>query len=182
MAQYKSVLRKCHTHIIRRIQVRYRRKRIECLEENFISEPLNLKEQLCFSLYNAQRQVNRYYSNNVFKKYKLTYPQFLVLTILWAESPVNVKKVVTELALDTGTVSPLLKRMEQVDLIKRERSEIDQREVFIHLTDKSEAIRPELDTACQDVAVASSLSTDESKELNRLLSKVITAFTEEKAK
>src|SRR5699024_9257226 len=124
-----------------------RRKRIECLEENFMSEPLNLKEQLCFSLYNAQRQVNRFYSNNVFKKYKLTYPQFLVLTILWADSPVNVKKVVTELALDTGTVSPLLKRMEQVDLIKRERSEVDQREVFIHLTDKSEAIRPELDTA-----------------------------------
>ena len=83
-----------------------------------MSEELNLKEQLCFSLYNAQRQVNRYYSNNVFKKYKLTYPQFLVLTILWSESPVNVKKVVTELALDTGTVSPLLKRMEQVDLIK----------------------------------------------------------------
>jgi MarR family multiple gene transcriptional regulator MgrA len=149
-----------------------------CLEENLMSEQLNLKEQLCFSLYNAQRQVNRYYSNNVFKKYKLTYPQFLVLTILWTESPVNVKKVVTELALDTGTVSPLLKRMEQVDLIKRERSEVDQREVFIHLTDKSEAIRPELETACQDVAVASSLDTDEAAELNRLLGKVIKAFTE----
>src|SRR5699024_2551526 len=127
---------------------------------------------LCFSLYNAQRQVNRYYSNNVFKKYKLTYPQFLVLTILWAESPVNVKKVVTELALDTGTVSPLLNRMEQVDVIQRERSGVD----------KSEAMRPELDTACQDVAIASSLSSEENKELNRLLSKVINAFTEEKAK
>ncbi len=89
-----------------------------------MSDQHNLKEQLCFSLYNAQRQVNRYYSNKVFKKYNLTYPQFLVLTILWDESPVNVKKVVTELALDTGTVSPLLKRMEQVDLIKRERSEV----------------------------------------------------------
>lgn len=109
-----------------------------------MSDQHNLKEQLCFSLYNAQRQVNRYYSNKVFKKYNLTYPQFLVLTILWDESPVNVKKVVTELALDTGTVSPLLKRMEQVDLIKRERSEVDQREVFIHLTDKSETIRPEV--------------------------------------
>ena len=74
-----------------------------------MSEQHNLKEQLCFSLYNAQRQVNRYYSNKVFKKYNLTYPQFLVLSILWDESPVNVKKVVTELALDTGTVSPLLK-------------------------------------------------------------------------
>ncbi|MDS3994981.1 HTH-type transcriptional regulator MgrA [Staphylococcus capitis] len=145
-----------------------------------MSDQHNLKEQLCFSLYNAQRQVNRYYSNKVFKKYNLTYPQFLVLTILWDESPVNVKKVVTELALDTGTVSPLLKRMEQVDLIKRERSEVDQREVFIHLTDKSETIRPELSTASKKVATASSLSKEEVKELNRLLGKVIDAFTETK--
>ena len=143
-----------------------------------MSEEINLKEELCFSLYNAQRQVNRYYSSHVFKKYKLTYPQFLVLTILWNESPVNVKKVVTELALDTGTVSPLLKRMEQMELIKRERSEVDQREVFIHLTDKSEEIRPELDTACQDVAVASSLNKKETAELNRLLNKIITTFAE----
>lgn len=145
-----------------------------------MSDQHNLKEQLCFSLYNAQRQVNRYYSNKVFKKYNLTYPQFLVLTILWDESPVNVKKVVTELALDTGTVSPLLKRMEQVDLIKRERSEVDQREVFIHLTDKSETIRPELSTASEKVVTASSLSKEEVKELNRLLGKVIDAFTETK--
>ncbi|MDK8170015.1 MarR family winged helix-turn-helix transcriptional regulator [Staphylococcus warneri] len=145
-----------------------------------MSDQYNLKEQLCFSLYNAQRQVNRYYSNKVFKKYNLTYPQFLVLTILWDESPVNVKKVVTELALDTGTVSPLLKRMEQVDLIKRERSEVDQREVFIHLTDKSEKIRPELSTASEKVAIASSLSLEEVDELNRLLGKVIDAFNEAK--
>ena len=147
-----------------------------------MSEQHNLKEQLCFSLYNAQRQVNRYYSNKVFKKYNLTYPQFLVLTILWDESPVNVKKVVTELALDTGTVSPLLKRMEQVDLIKRERSEVDQREVFIHLTDKSEMIRPELSNESEKVATASSLSKEEVKELNRLLGKVIDAFIETKEK
>ena len=96
--------------------------------------------------------------------------------------PVNVKKVVTELALDTGTVSPLLKRMEQVDLIKRERSEVDQREVFIHLTDKSEMIRPELSNASEKVATASSLSKEEVKELNRLLGKVIDAFIETKEK
>ncbi|MDU3164160.1 MAG: MarR family transcriptional regulator [Staphylococcus epidermidis] len=119
-----------------------------------MSEQHNLKEQLCFSLYNAQRQVNRYYSNKVFKKYNLTYPQFLVLTILWDESPVNVKKVVTELALDTGTVS----------------------------TDKSEMIRPELSNASEKVATASSLSKEEVKELNRLLGKVIDAFIETKEK
>ncbi|MCG3413115.1 MarR family transcriptional regulator [Staphylococcus massiliensis] len=146
-----------------------------------MSEHLNLKEQLCFSLYNAQRQVNRYYSNHIFKKYKLTYPQFLVLSILWEESPVNVKKVVTDLALDTGTVSPLLKRMEQVDLIKRQRSEVDQREVFVHLTDKSEAMRSELQEASKKVAEASSLNKKEVKELNTLLEQIIDAFSETKS-
>lgn len=145
-----------------------------------MSDHLNLKEQVCFSLYNAQRQVNRYYSNKIFKKYNLTYPQFLVLEILWNQSPVNVKKVVTDLALDTGTVSPLLKRMEQIDLIKRERSEIDQREVYVHLTEKSEKTKPELENASKTVAEASSLDPDEIKELNRLLDKIITAFSESK--
>ncbi|AJC96782.1 MULTISPECIES: MarR family winged helix-turn-helix transcriptional regulator [Staphylococcus] len=145
-----------------------------------MSDHLNLKEQVCFSLYNAQRQVNRYYSNKIFKKYNLTYPQFLVLEILWNQSPVNVKKVVTDLALDTGTVSPLLKRMEQIDLIKRERSEIDQREVYVHLTEKSESMKPELENASKTVAEASSLDPDEIKELNRLLDKIITAFSESK--
>ena len=70
---------------------------------------LNIQNQLCFNLYNAQRQVNRYYSNKIFKEYNITYPQYLVLTILWETAPVNVKKLVTGLALDTGTVSPLLK-------------------------------------------------------------------------
>ena len=59
--------------------------------------------------------------------------------------------------------------MEQVDLIKRERSEVDQREVFIHLTEKSEKFKPELSDASQKVANASSLSNDEVHELNRLL-------------
>ncbi|PTF73483.1 MarR family winged helix-turn-helix transcriptional regulator [Staphylococcus chromogenes] len=145
-----------------------------------MSDHLNLKEQVCFSLYNAQRQVNRYYSNKIFKKYNLTYPQFLVLEILWNQSPVNVKKVVTDLALDTGTVSPLLKRMEQIDLIKRERSEIDQRGVYVHLTEKSEKMKPELENASKTVAEASSLDPDEIKELNRLLDKIITAFSESK--
>ena len=69
--------------------------------------------------------------------------------------------------------------MEQVDLIKRERSEVDQREVFIHLTEKRK-FKPELSDASQKVANASSLSNDEVHELNRLLGKVIDAFTESK--
>ncbi|AVQ34266.1 MarR family transcriptional regulator [Staphylococcus muscae] len=143
-----------------------------------MSNYLNLKGQVCFNLYNAQRQVNRYYSNMIFKEHGITYPQYLVLEILWQESPVNVKKIVTDLALDTGTVSPLLKRMENMDLIKRERSEVDQREVFVHLTDKSSAMESQLCDAATFVAKASSLTLDEIQELNILLEKVINGFSE----
>ncbi len=134
---------------------------------------LKLDKQLCFSLYNAQRQMNRYFSNKIFKKYSLTYPQYLVLSILWESSPVNVKTLVNELALDTGTVSPLLKRMESNDLIKRERSELDQREVFIHLTDKSKAMQDDLEDCTEVVQEAADLTDNEFSELKELLDKLI---------
>ncbi|UTH14290.1 MarR family winged helix-turn-helix transcriptional regulator [Macrococcus equipercicus] len=134
---------------------------------------LKLDKQLCFSLYNAQRQMNRYFSNKIFKKHHLTYPQYLVLSILWETSPVNVKTLVNELALDTGTVSPLLKRMESNDLIKRERSELDQREVFIHLTDKSQMIQPELEDCTEVIQEAADLTDSEFSTLKELLDKLI---------
>ena len=143
-----------------------------------MSENLKIEKQLCFSLYNAQRQVTRYYSNKIFKQYNLTYPQYLVLTILWEISPVNIKKLVTELALDTGTISPLLKRMEQNDLIRRERSELDQREVFIHLTEKSEALKPELQNVTQVIREAAQLTDSEFDDLKRLLDKLIGNISE----
>lgn len=138
-----------------------------------MTEHFKLDNQLCFSLYNAQRQVNRYYSNKVFKKYNLTYPQFLVLKTLWESSPVNVKKLVTELSLDTGTISPLLKRMENNGLIKRVRSELDQREVFIHLTDKSKEMQTELENASHVLKEASQLTNKEYDEFGKLLTKLI---------
>ncbi|HCN61385.1 MULTISPECIES: MarR family winged helix-turn-helix transcriptional regulator [Mammaliicoccus] len=138
-----------------------------------MGDNLNIHNQLCFNLYNAQRQVNRYYSNKIFKEYNITYPQYLVLTVLWETEPVNVKKLVTDLALDTGTVSPLLKRMENLDLIKRERSELDQREVFVHLTEKSKQMKQHLHQASQLIQDVSELNDEETKQLNSLLQKLI---------
>ncbi|MFU1789493.1 MarR family winged helix-turn-helix transcriptional regulator [Mammaliicoccus sciuri] len=136
-------------------------------------DKLDIQNQLCFNLYNAQRQVNRYYSNKIFKTYNITYPQYLVLTILWETAPVNVKKLVTDLALDTGTVSPLLKRMENLDLIKRVRSELDKREVFVHLTEKSEQMKPHLHQASHLIQDVSELNDEETNQLNNLLQKLI---------
>ncbi|UBH09117.1 MarR family winged helix-turn-helix transcriptional regulator [Macrococcus armenti] len=138
-----------------------------------MSNHFKLDEQLCFNLYNAQRQVNRYYSNKIFKKHNITYPQYLVLSILWDESPVNVKKLVTELSLDTGTISPLLKRMETNDLIKRTRSELDQREVFISLTDKSVSMKDELYQVTNIINDVSLFTEEERETFSRLLSKLI---------
>ncbi|QYA40519.1 MarR family transcriptional regulator [Macrococcoides caseolyticum] len=138
-----------------------------------MSEHFRLDEQLCFSLYNAQRQVNRYYSNKIFKKYNITYPQYLVLSILWDASPVNVKKLVTELSLDTGTISPLLKRMEANNLIVRTRSELDQREVFISLTDKSTAMKDDLYQVTEIIHEVSQFTEEERRCYSTLLKKLI---------
>lgn len=140
---------------------------------NNMSDHFRLDEQLCFSLYNAQRQVNRYYSNKIFKKHNITYPQYLVLSILWDESPVNVKKLVTDLSLDTGTISPLLKRMEANDLIIRTRSELDQREVFISLTDKSIAMKDDLYQVTEIINDVSQFTEEERKRFSTLLNKLI---------
>lgn len=138
-----------------------------------MSENFRLDKQLCFNLYNAHRQVNRYYSNKVFKKYNITYPQYLVLSILWDESPVNVKKLVTELSLDTGTISPLLKRMEANNLIVRTRSELDQREVFISLTDKSIAMKDDLYQVTEIINEVSQFTEEERRCYSTLLNKLI---------
>lgn len=144
-----------------------------------MSENFRLDEQLCFSLYNAQRQVNRYYSNKIFKKYNITYPQYLVLSILWDESPVNVKKLVTELSLDTGTISPLLKRMEANNLIVRTRSELDQREVFISLTDKSIAMKDDLYQVTEIINEVSQFTEEERRCYSTLLNKLINNLSNE---
>lgn len=143
-----------------------------------MTEYFKLDNQLCFSLYNAQRQVNRYYSNKIFKQYNLTYPQYLVLQILWTSSPVNVKKLVTELSLDTGTISPLLKRMELNGLITRIRSELDQREVFVHLTEKSKEIQSHLAGATDTLKEVSQFTDDEYNEFGELLNKLIHSLRE----
>lgn len=145
-----------------------------------MTDNFQLNKQLCFSLYNAQRQMNRYYSNKVFKQFKLTYPQYLVLSILWENSPVNVKTLVNELALDTGTISPLLKRMEANELITRQRSELDQREVFVHLTEKSLAIKPELKGCTEIVKEAADFTDEEYEQLQSLLNKLIANLSDVK--
>ena len=98
---------------------------------------IKIEDALCFNLYSASRamtQVYRPYLN----KLGLTYPQFLVMLLLWEKgsAKVNVKDLGSRLHLDSGTLTPLLKRLESNELVQRTRSEKDEREVIVKLTRK----------------------------------------------
>ncbi|MED4633958.1 MarR family transcriptional regulator [Peribacillus frigoritolerans] len=94
-----------------------------------------LEDQLCFLLYASSREMTKKYKP-LLDKLEVTYPQYLVLLLLWEQDTLTVKKLGELLALDSGTLTPMLKRMEQNGLIVRERSTEDERSVMIKLTDK----------------------------------------------
>jgi DNA-binding MarR family transcriptional regulator len=102
--------------------------------------PLLLDDQLCFALYNASRSLTRAYAP-LLEPLGLTYPQYLVLMVLWERDGMAVKQLGERLALDSGTLTPLLKRLEQQGLVERRRGEDDERVVRIHLTADGRGLR-----------------------------------------
>lgn len=101
---------------------------------------LLLDDQLCFALYAAQRAVTAAY-RPLLDDLGLTYPQYLVLLVLWERGETTVKDLATALRLDYGTVSPLLKRLEAAGLLRRERSARDERSVLVAVTGRGEELR-----------------------------------------
>ncbi|HPJ61946.1 MarR family transcriptional regulator [Lentimicrobium sp.] len=105
-------------------------------------EQLKLENQLCFPVYAASRLITREYQPYL-EKLGITYPQYLVLMILWENDRLPVTDIARKLILNTNTITPLLKRMEQTGLIARKRSPEDERKVMIELTDKGRAMQEE---------------------------------------
>lgn len=103
-------------------------------------DALALDQQLCFALYTASRAVTRAYGP-LLEPLGLTYPQYLVMLVLWEEDGATVKRIGERLALDSGTLTPLLKRMEAAELVERRRSAEDERVVTAHLTPAGRALR-----------------------------------------
>ena len=112
---------------------------------NLSVDSLKLDNQLCFKLYAASRAVIRGYKP-MLDQLGLTYPQYLVMLVLWewqeqAPELPTVKALGARLALDSGTLTPLLKRLEQLDLVQRQRSARDEREVHLGLSAAGLALR-----------------------------------------
>ncbi len=99
-----------------------------------------LDDQLCFALYAAQRAMTAAY-RPLLDELGLTYPQYLVLLVLWERGEVTVKELGAALCLDYGTVSPLLKRLEAAGLVRRERSVLDERSVSVGVTGRGAELR-----------------------------------------
>lgn len=98
-------------------------------------EQLNLSNQLCFPIYAASRLITREYQPHL-EKLGITYPQYLVLLVLWETDGITVNDISAKLILNTNTLTPLLKRMEVMGILTRKRSGSDERKVIINLTEK----------------------------------------------
>ncbi|WP_202919000.1 MarR family winged helix-turn-helix transcriptional regulator [Saccharothrix deserti] len=129
---------------------------------------LELDDQLCFALYAASRAVTARY-RPLLDDLGLTYPQYLVLLVLWERGSVPVKDVAAALQLDYGTLSPLLKRLESAGLIRRERRPDDERSVRVVLTEQGEELRERAKDVPPAIGDAMNLSQEDTARLRALL-------------
>ncbi|MGW1818704.1 MarR family winged helix-turn-helix transcriptional regulator [Streptomyces sp. NPDC002125] len=124
------------------------------------TELLRLDHQVCFSLQAASRAFGGVY-REALKDLGLTYPQYLAMMVLWEHGPLPVKSIGELLHLDSGTLSPLLKRLESAGLVRRERSAEDERSVTVHLTDAGADLRARALPVPRAILRATGLSVEE---------------------
>ena len=122
--------------------------------------PLLLGNQLCFAVYSTAHAFNRAYKP-LLDRLGLTYPQYLVMLVLWERDGVPVRDIGERLMLDSGTLTPLLKRLEAAELVRRTRSTEDERQVLIALTPKGQALKEKARAVPQAILAASNCSVAE---------------------
>lgn len=139
-------------------------------------DPLLLDNQLCFPLYACSRKVVNMYTP-YFQPLGITYTQYIVLLVLWETDGVSVRELGQRLYLDSGTLTPLLKKMEEAGFVTRERSTEDGRVVLVHLTEKGKALRHDAEQIPLRLGGCLPLTTEEAKLLHGLLHRLLEADT-----
>ncbi|WP_274563407.1 MarR family winged helix-turn-helix transcriptional regulator [Streptomyces spiramyceticus] len=141
------------------------------------AELLRLDHQVCFSLHAASRAFGGVY-RDALKDLGLTYPQYLAMLVLWEHGPQPVKAIGEQLRLDSGTLSPLLKRLETAGLVRRERSAADERSVTVQLTEAGAEMRERALPVPRRILAATGLSIEEILGLQGLLGRLTGALDE----
>jgi DNA-binding MarR family transcriptional regulator len=137
----------------------------------FMTDELSLDRQLCFALYAASRAMTAVY-RPVLDELGITYPQYLVLLALWEQDGRGVGELCEELSLDTGTLSPMLKRLGALGLVERQRLASDERRVEIRLTERGRALRAQACDIPRRLAGAAGMPLAEVDELRTTLAQL----------
>ena len=129
---------------------------------------LSLDEQMCFALYSASHTMTKIYKP-LLAPFGLTYPQYLVLLVLWQKDQMTVNALGERVFLDSGTLTPLLKRLEKLALITRKREAIDGREVIIALTLLGQSLRDDVEHIPAKFSCYTGCTLPEIKDFNQQL-------------
>ncbi len=135
-------------------------------------DPLKLENQLCFPLYAAARGVVKLYTP-VLSEIGLTYTQYITMMVMWERKSVSVKQLGQRLYLDSGTLTPLLKKLEKLGLVTRQRSKEDERHLIVELTPQGEALRERALNVPIQMQGCMNLSPEEAGTLYQLLYKFL---------
>ena len=133
---------------------------------------LKLKSQLCFPLYACSKEIIRKYKPFL-DKFDLTYTQYITMMALWENESMNVRELGLVLFLDSGTLTPVLKKLESKGYLERKRSKEDERNLIVTVTEKGWKLREEALSIPESMSSCVNLEPEEASELYRLLYKVL---------
>ena len=147
------------------------------MSDNDKYEALKLDNQLCFPLYACAKEILRRYKPFL-DDIDLTYTQYIAMMVLWEEKEINVKDLGGRLYLDSGTLTPVLKRLEQKGLISRQRDDKDERVLIASITQEGEGLKEKAVEIPYKMAGCVKLDAQEAKELYEILHKLLNIFEE----
>ncbi|MER8827907.1 MarR family transcriptional regulator [Mesorhizobium sp. M0938] len=131
-----------------------------------LNNPLPLDDQLCYAIYSAGMAIQRVYKP-LLDDLGLTYPQYLVLNVLWREDKLTVGGIAERLALESSTLTPLLKRLEAAGLLRRTRNPANERQVVVALADKGRELRSRAGCLADALLASSGQSPAHLNQINR---------------
>lgn len=144
-----------------------------------MSENLKLSNQVCFPIYTLAKEVINQY-RPILNDLDLTYPQYLVMLVLWEEGEQNVSEIGNQLFLDSGTLTPLLKRLEQKDIIERKRKADDERVVTISLTEHGKTLKEKAQCIPDRISETLGISTEDLVQLKQIIDKINSQIKQKK--
>ena len=140
-------------------------------------DTLKLENQLCFPLYAASREVIKRY-HPYLTELGLTYTQYIAMMVLWTDRKISVKELGQKLFLDSGTLTPVLKSLEEKGYVNRHRSSEDERVLIVDITETGDALKEQAVSIPEKIAGCVRLDTEEAVQLHRLLYKVLAVMNE----